>query len=252
MTGFPYELAPDHGGPAVLGLIVLRVDQTVEWDFRRLFAPQTAIVHVSRVPSANDLTPDSISAMADALPVAAGLMPPATRFDAVGYACTSGAAGIGPGRVADLVSGACRTRAVSDPLTAAIAALQAVGARRVGLISPYTSDVAAPLVAALQDTGIAVPEAVSFDEAQESRVVRIDPASLGAAATHLTGQRNVDTVFLSCTNLRTLDILPSLTRDLGVPVLGSNLVLAWHMARLAGIGLSAPWSALLPEHGPKV
>jgi len=47
----------------------------------------------------------------------------------------------------------------------------------------------------------------------------------------------LDGVFLSCTNLRTLDILAPLQAELGLPVLSSNQVLALQMARLAGVKL---------------
>ena len=71
-------------------------------------------------------------------------------------------------------------------------------------------------------------------------MARIDPASIRAAA--LSVGAGADAVFLSCTNLRTLDIIEDLETDLGKPVLSSNQVLAWHMAKLAGIsdGCSGP------------
>ena len=47
-----------------------------------------------------------------------------------------------------------------------------------------------------------------------------------------------DGVFVSCTNLRTLDIIPVAEERLGVPVLASNQVLAWHLLRSVGIDAS--------------
>ena len=43
-----------------------------------------------------------------------------------------------------------------------------------------------------------------------------------------------DAVFLSCTNLRTLNVIPEIEARIGKPVLSSNQVLAWHLLRLAG------------------
>jgi maleate isomerase len=43
---------------------------------------------------------------------------------------------------------------------------------------------------------------------------------------------------LSCTNLRTLDVIDDLEAELGVPVLSSNLALARHMARATGAALA--------------
>lgn len=236
MTGFAYRLA----GPIAeqrLGLIVLQVDETIEQDFRRLFGPRTAL-YVSRIPSGAELTPETIALMQAHLPAVAGLLPPAVEFDVVAYACTSGTTLIGAERVADLVAGACRTRAVTDPLTASIAAMRRLGARRVGLVSPYIARVAAPIRRAFETAGFEVPGTVSFGEEVEARVARIDPASVVEAARHVARSEEVDAVFLSCTNLRTLDVIASLEAELGIPVVSSNLALAWDMAQRAGAAVA--------------
>lgn len=126
------------------------------------------------------------------------------------------------------------TRAVTNPLSAVLAGLRALNVGRVGLVSPYIASVSEPLRAALAVGGVAVPASVSFDEREEARVARIDPASIREAALEV-GRGDVDAVFLSCTNLRTLDILDGLEVELGKPVTSSNQALAWDMARLVGL-----------------
>ena len=233
MTSVPYALS--ESPLPRLGLIVLQVDETIEEDFRRLVPPDMARLHVTRVPSGADLTPATIAAMADQLPAAAALLPPAADLDVVGYACTSGTTLIGAERVTTLVRGSTRTRHVTNPLTAACAAMQYLGLQRIALVSPYIASVADPIRHAFEARGIAVPETLSFGEQVEARVARIDPASVAQAALDLGRRPGVDGVFLSCTNLRTLGIIPEVEVTLGKPVLSSNRVLAWHMARLAGL-----------------
>lgn len=233
MAYFPYRLTED-AHPA-MGLIVLRVDETIEQEFRRAFAPEDARLHVTRVPSGDELTPDSIAEMEAELAAAAALLPPAASFDVVGYACTSGTAQIGAERVRALISEGTRTRHVTNPLTAALAAFDHFGLRRVGIVSPYIVPVADMVRLAFVARGIVVPNLLSFGEEIEARVARIDPRSIAGAARALANQCDMDAVFLSCTNLRTFDILPELEAELGLPVLSSNQSLAWHMTRLAGI-----------------
>ncbi len=237
MSAFPYTLQQDD--LPRLGLIVLQVDETIEQDFRRLFPPHIARLHVTRVPSGAELTPDTIAAMERALPDAARLLPAAQALDVVGYACTSGTTLIGAGRVRELVTRAAGTRAVTDPLTAALAQCHSLGVARLGIISPYIASVAEPIRAAFEAGGIAVPDTLSFGEQVEARVARIAPASIAEAARALVRRSKLDAVFLSCTNLRTLDILAPLTQELGLPVLSSNQCLAAHMAALAGIASMA-------------
>ena len=236
MTRLGYSLAEPTGTGATLGLIVLQVDETVERDFRRLLAPEVTL-HVTRIPSGDNLTPDTIAAMERALPRAAALLPPAAAFGAVGYACTSGATLIGAARVAELVRGATGAATVTDPLSAAVAALDAVGARSIPLISPYIEPVAEPIRRAFETAGFEVPAAVSFGEAVEARVARIDAASVRAAARD-AATAGADAIFLSCTNLRTLAVIDGLEAELRRPILSSNQVLAWHMARLGGAALA--------------
>ena len=233
MSAFPYALHEDD--LPRLGLIVLQVDETIESDFRRLFPPYVARLHVTRVPSGAELTPASIAQMKRVLPEAARLLPATQPLDVVGYACTSGTTLIGADRVRDLVTGAVQTRAVTDPLTATLAQCQSLSVARLGIVSPYIASVADPIRAAFEAGGITVPDTLSFGEQVEARVARIAPRSIADAARDLAQRSKLDAVFLSCTNLRTLDILAPLSKELGLPVLSSNQCLAAHMAELAEI-----------------
>ena len=241
MTAFPYTLRDDD--LPRLGLIVLQVDETIEQDFRRLFPPHLTRLHVTRVPSGAELTPDTIADMERALPDAARLLPATQPLDVVGYACTSGTTLIGADRVRELVTGATQTKAVTDPLTAALAQCERLGLARVGIVSPYIASVAEPIRAAFETAGVTVPDTLSFGEQVEAKVACIAPNSIANAARALAQRSKLDAVFLSCTNLRTLEILAPLTEELGLLVLSSNQCLAAHMGALANV---APVTDALP------
>jgi maleate isomerase len=87
----------------------------------------------------------------------------------------------------------------------------------------------------LAAAGVETPAFGSFEEALEERVARISAASTIVAARALVEQAEVpvDGLFLSCTNLPTLDVIGPLENATGLPVLSSNLVLAWHMLTIA-------------------
>ncbi len=239
MAAYPYRMTGPIGTKATIGLIVLQVDETIEHDFRRYFPACDVALYVSRIPSGSELTPETIARMEIDLPQAVSLLPPAAAFDVIGYGCTSGTTLMGAARVAELVTRYATTAAVSDPLTAAIAALRAVGAATVAIVSPYVASVVGPIQQAFESAGIDVAATISFGEEIEARVARIDPQSIRAAAREAAAKRGVDAVFLSCTNLRTFDIINDLESDLALPVISSNQALAWHMARLSGAPLAA-------------
>ncbi|MCP4206318.1 MAG: Asp/Glu racemase [Shimia sp.] len=238
METVPFTLGTPASGQTTLGLIVLKFDETLEQDFRRLFPSRDLSIYTSRVPSDPEVTQDTLLEMSNTLPASAALFPPAARFDVVGYGCTSGTTMIGAAKVAALVKQGVQTPTVTDPLTASIAACKALGITRLGMVTPYVESVSLPVQKAFEAAGIAVPHLVSFGEAGEENVARIDAASVKAAALQV-GHQDVDAVFLSCTNLQTLDVIDSLEADLDKPVFGSNLALAWHMAKLSGAKLVA-------------
>jgi maleate isomerase len=238
MDHYPYVLTDPIGSAATLGLVVLQVDETIEQDFRRLFAGPEVALYVSRIPSGAALTPDTIAQMALDLPQAASLFPPAACFDAIGYACTSGTTLIGADKVSQLVMDSANTREVTDPLTASIAAFAALKVSTIAIVSPYIASVATPIRDAFVRAGLNVPMTLSFGEETEAHVARIDPASIHAAALEMGQTPGVEAVFISCTNLRTLDIITDLERQLGLPVVSSNQALAWHMARIASAPLA--------------
>ena len=223
-----------------LGLIVLQSDESLEGDFRRLFAASDARVYVSRVPSGADVTPDSLAAMRDHLSASAALLPPSVRFDAVGYGCTSGTAQIGADKVHSELAKGTRLRASSNPLTATLAAFRVLGLTKIGIVSPYITPVSENLARTFTAGGANIAASVSFGEQSEANVARIDPASIADAAKALATEQDVDGLFLSCTNLRTLDIIDPLEGELGIPILSSNQTMAWHMAQLSGARVAQP------------
>jgi maleate isomerase len=217
------------------GLIVLSVDHTVESDLRALVpADKLSLCH-TRIASAPDVSAASLAAMADGLTGAAGLLPDGLR--AVGYACTSGALMIGEARVEELIGAAHPGVPATNPLTALKAACRGLGVRRLGLLSPYVAEVSDGMRAHLADSGIEVTAFVSFEEENEARVARIAPASIAAGLHELAAQGDCDALFASCTGLRGVEAIGAVERELGLPVMASNQVLAWHLLRLCG----QPW-----------
>ena len=218
--------------PTRIGVIVLQSDETIERDLMAMRGD--ADVFVSRVPSGQEVTAETLESMTGHIAASASLFPQTISFDAVGYGCTSGTAQIGVNKIERLVKFGMQTKTVSQPVSALVAACEHLGLKRIALLSPYIESVSANLRQVLQDSGVETPTFGTFGEAEEFKVVRISGASVMEAATALVRDSQVDGIFLSCTNLRTLDLITPLEAALDMPVLSSNLVLAWHLAQLSG------------------
>ncbi len=235
MTRFSYTSDQSDNKPATIGLVVLQADQTLEHDFQRLMPAEKIIQHVTRLPSASTVSHDGLAAMQQSLATAAGLFPRAAQFDVVGFGCTSGASIIGADNVAKLITSHCTTANVTEPLSALIAACGRVKLKNLAVLSPYVQEVSDALRASLQEAGINSPVFGSFEEHREEKVVGIDRKSIFDAAIQLGSSSQVDAIFLSCTNLKTLDVIADIEAEISKPVLSSNQVLAWHICKLAGV-----------------
>ena len=236
MVDFAYELDSQRSLMKTMGLVVLQSDETIEHDFRRLL-PTDIALHVSRIPNQVEVTRETLGEMEHALPASINLMPEGVSFDAVGYGCTSGTSVIGTKRIAELVHSRGSVAAVSEPVSALLAACEALDIQSLAFLSPYIETVSAGLRNVLNDNGIETPVFGSFNEANDSKVVRISSRSVYDAAISLGLNSNCDALFMSCTNLRTLDVIAKIEDTLGMPVLSSNQVLAWHLARLCDLDL---------------
>ena len=138
-----------------------------------------------------------------------GLLPE-VPFRVIGYGCTSGATVIGSARVAELVQSVYPDVAVTDPMAAVIAAARALGARRLGILTPYSEAVSATMTDHLAAQGFEVVSFATFEEENDNQVARICESSVlegmkkvGAGG----GAGGCDLVFASCTNLRSFSVI---------------------------------------------
>ena len=118
--------------------------------------------------------------------------------------------------------------------TAATAALKALGAGKVSFVTAYIDEVNARGRAFLEAHGFEVTNA-------DGMGITVDPdisavpgeAVFEFARRHASAE--ADTLFISCTGLRTVGFIQALEQDLGMPVVTSNQACFWHALRLAGV-----------------
>ena len=240
MTSYTYELLKESDRPPTIGLVVLQTDETLEPDIRRYFPPSAADVYVSRVPNASDVTRETLADMANHIESSATLLPRSLSFDAVAYCCTSGSAVIGPPKIATLMNAGCQTAKVTDPVSALIHMCRKHEVKRLAFLSPYVETVSNILRDVLTEAGIETCAFGAFNEGDDAKVARIDPAYTKRAAVELAKSADVDAVFMSCTNLKTYDVLAEIKAEAGVPAFSSNYVLAAHLGDLAGVSVAHP------------
>lgn len=219
---------------AAIGLVVLATDQTIEHEWRQMLRLDGVAFYESRIYNSPTITPETLAEMASGISAAAGLIKPGIPLDALAYGCTSGAMVIGEERVFALLREAWPDKPCTTPITAALAGLKALGARRIALLTPYIDEINQTMRRYIEARGIVVAAMGSFNNSNDNEVARISAASLEAAIGELGAVKQVDAVFVACTSLRIAALIEGIEARLGKPVTSSNHAMAWHALRLAG------------------
>ena len=235
LRNLPYERDRGLDGRAAVGLLVLSSDQILEIECRRVFERARVALHHTRLFNDSEVTPETLAQMEGRLAGATELILPGVPLEVIGYGCTSGAMVIGEETVAERVREVRPGVAVTTPMTAAVAAFEALGVRRIGLLTPYLDEINQTMRRHIDARGYQVTAMASFNEPDDTKVAGITLDSVMQAARQVGAPDAVDAVFVSCTNLRLLDGAAALEAELGKPVTSSNHALAWHCLRLAGI-----------------
>lgn len=238
MKTLNYELLPEDD-KTQLGLIVLQSDVTIEDEFRYYFEDEPVSLLANRIPFENEVTPETLKQMALHVGSTTALFPVTSRFKAMGYACTSGALHIGSESLEKLVQAQRPCDHVSNPMKAAVTALNHIGAKNIAFLAPYSQHVTQTMIDEIEKQGITISHCATYDEPQDSRVGRISPQSIYQAcidlcAEALAAEQPIDAIFIACTNMKCARVIADIEAKTGIYALSSNQVLAWDMARLAG------------------
>ena len=224
------------GARARIGMLVLKTDQTIEFEARQVLARVEGVsLHHARLYNDANITRDTLIAMKPLIPEAAKLLPVEWGFKSIGYGCTSGSMVIGEAEVERLVHSVHPRAPVTNPLTGGLAGLAVLRCRRIGVLTPYAKTVNEGIVTALKERGFEVTAFASYEEPDDNLVGKISVDEIVRASVALAGHSEVDGVFVSCTSLRTVDAIPRIEAASGKSATSSNHGMIWHMLRQAGI-----------------
>src|SRR5215475_11321835 len=244
-TCLEHTLDAGLGARLRIGLIELATDQTSEHEFRRLFQLPGVDFYVSRIWNDANITPDTLAEMVRDIEACARVILPNLRLDVMGFTCTSGAMVIGEDKVFSLMRAARPALPCTSPITAAMAAIGALGLKRIALLTPYVQSINDMMRSYIEARGVAVPVMGSFNNPNDDEVARISLESTRAAAIDLGKSPDVDGIFVSCTSIRTIDIIREVEGAIGKPMLASNPAQAWHLLRLGHVQDKLPqWGRL--------
>ncbi len=229
-----------YGRAGRIGLIVLDSDLTIEPDLRRVL-PAGVELHAARVVYPRRVTPENLSIASDrAVATVEQLLP--IRPSAIAWACTSGSFSWGRDgndRLVARLQEAAGAVPVTTASAAITAALSELGLKRPAVGSPYSPQVNERLRVFLREHDVEPVEIRSLHSAELDDYALQDVDALQLSEfIHGLARAGGDCVVVSCTGLATAGIVPALEREIGMPILTSNIAIAWHCWRLGGIAPS--------------
>jgi maleate isomerase len=243
----PSEIDQGLMSRAAIGLVVLATDQTMEHEFRALVRQPGVAFYQSRIFNDADITPETLRAIGPRIAPGVEVILPGIPLDVVAFGCTSATMLLGEDAVFSEIRKIRPGVACTTPVTGALAAFRALGARTIGLLTPYAQQINESLVRYFNGRGINVAAVATFDRRDDLEAARISVASIEAAVERMSAAPGVDAIFVSCTSLRVAEAVAGLEHRTGVPVTSSNHAMAWHCLRVAGIDDVVPGAGRLFE-----
>ena len=219
-----------------VGMLVPSSNTALEPEVSRLAALVPDLdVHFSRVRVTRISTAPASDSQFDAEPMsAAATLLGDAKVDVVAWAGTAGS-WIGPERETELLS-ALRLATGAPATTSTVALLagcQALGIKRVGLVTPYTEDVVTKICGTYGRSGLEVVGEAHLGIADNWSFGNVTPSQIRQLARDV-GPHEADAVLVVCTNLRGTGVVAELEMELGIPVLDSIGATLWHAAIVAG------------------
>ncbi|MGH7042472.1 MAG: maleate cis-trans isomerase family protein [Acetobacteraceae bacterium] len=222
----------DYGARLRIGVILPSGNVIAEPQIRAMTPPGVAF-YVTRLALRGSSEAELLRMM-EGVESAAQLLADA-EVDLIVFHCTavttfSPASGTAIRRRIEAATGICGL-VTSDALDAAF---QALGLRRIALLSPYIPAVHAREIAFVRGLGAAVTSDAALGVNTNAEMGRLTPETLAA---WVLGHRDAqaDGYFVSCTAIRTAELIETLEAQLERPMITSNQAMVWHALRQGGV-----------------
>jgi maleate cis-trans isomerase len=219
---------------ARIGLLVPSINTTMETELHQI-VPEGVEVATARIAGARHGTPETLRGMEEEAKRAVGPLA-MVEPDAVIYACTSGSFFEGAAWNAKIREDITAITGVPTITTAGAmaAALHAGNLKKIDVVTPYVDLTNERLVQFLKSHGIEVKKLGTFGLLDMFSHAKIQPGEIYAKVRE-TVSPDTDGVFIACTQLRAMEVVPLLERDLRKPVYSAVQATAWETFETLGI-----------------
>jgi len=244
-----------------IGMIVPSSNLTMETELPRMLRareavdPEDAFVFHSARARMQHVTPEQLRAMNEQAGRAAGELADA-RPDVVATACLVAIMAQGPGyhcTAEDDITRALRDNGSDAPVVssagALLSGLEALGARKVAIVTPYLKPLTKAVADYIEDAGFEVADALSLEVPDNLAVARLDPADLREHYRRLD-LSDVDALVLSaCVQMPSLSAIQVVEDEAGIPVLSAATATTHRILTQLGLPPRVPGAGRLLAGG---
>ncbi len=223
-----------------IGLIIPSSNQLTEPEFHR-YLPDGVRAHFARLrmTGAHKLPlPDLLPGIADAALALAD-----AKCDVIAFHCTAIALDAGPAGEPKIMSTIAAATGTPATATAAaiVAALRALGAKRIGLVTPYDEANSEKERRYFEAAAIDIVTSRHFDLARRNQLASTPPEFWIDAARNVAAEATrPDAVVFSGANVRCMEAIGAFEDILRVPAITSNQAVMWDSLRIMGVRASDP------------
>jgi maleate isomerase len=234
--------APAVAGSSRIGLIVPSSNTTMETELPELFRRQTEATghrytfHSARAEMKQVNREELLAMVGKAADCATAVSD--ADVDVIAYACLVAVMAQGPGAHKEseqVITEAARANGhpaeVVSSAGALVRSLQAIGAQRVAIVTPYMAPLTQMVREYIEAEGVEVVDAVALEVPDNLAVGRLDPEALPAIARGLR-REGADAVVLSaCVQMPSLAAVQRVEDELGLPVITAATATTFEVLR---------------------
>ena len=235
--------------PRRLGIIVPSSNTTMETEFNEMI-PDGYTVHSARMRM-RKVTAEELKRM-DEDSVKAAVELSDAKVSAIGYGCTIAIMSREVGYdevVRRRVESRVRIPTIISA-TAVLAALRALGMKRVAIATPYTSDLTEAEVDFVKKYGFEVPDYRGLGIESNTEVGNLKD-SVAADLVRQLDYQNADGVLISCAQLPSAGVIGNLENEIGKPIVSTNTATLWAMLQRLRVSTSIDGYGRLLEKPPR-
>jgi maleate isomerase len=223
-----------YGWRARIGLLLPSDNVVVESEFSKIL-PEGMLIHGARMYAEFSTTVEGIKMMNKNVEKAVREIK-SVNLNCVAYCCTSGSfykGKRGNNELLKMIQTVAKVPATTTS-TSSVLALKKLNLNKISIATPYIKEINKRAGKFFEEHGFKVMNITGMNIERGVEIGSIIPIEVYRFARESFDDK-ADGLFISCTNLRTFEVIQPLEKGIGKPVVTANQATFWRSLKIAGV-----------------